>query len=148
MDDVTLYLYGSLENHIYMKIPKVFYFPNKASYKEGYSIKLNKPFYLLKQTGHVWYNRLIEHLLKEVYRNDPIYSCIYMKRSKNEFVIIIVYVDDINFIGTPNELSKAIDCLKKEFEMKDLENKKKNCLRLQIEYLNKGVLYTSRYLYN
>jgi len=36
-----------------------------------------------------------------------------MKRSKNEFVIIIVYVDDINTVGTPNELTKAIDYLKK-----------------------------------
>jgi len=44
-----------------------------------------------------------------------------MKRSKNEYAIIIVYVDDINIIGTPNELIKAINCLKKEFEMKDLE---------------------------
>jgi len=45
MDDVTTYLYGSLENHIYMKIPKGFYLPNKTNSKEGYSIKLNKPFY-------------------------------------------------------------------------------------------------------
>jgi len=49
------------------------------------------------------------------------YSCIYMKRSKNEFVIIIVYVNHINIVRTPNELTKTIDCLKKEFEMKDLE---------------------------
>ena len=47
-----------------------------------------------------------------------------MKRSKNEFAIIIVYVDEINIIGTTNELTKAIDCLKKEFEMKDLEKAK------------------------
>ena len=44
-----------------------------------------------------------------------------MKRSKNEFAIIIFYVDDINIVETPNELTKAIDCLKKEFKMKDLE---------------------------
>jgi len=44
-----------------------------------------------------------------------------MKRSKNGYAIIIVYVDDINIVGTPNELAKAIYCLKKEFEMKDLE---------------------------
>jgi len=43
-----------------------------------------------------------------------------LKRSENEFVIIVVYVDDINIIGTPNELTKAIDCLKKEFEMTNL----------------------------
>jgi len=72
----------------------------------------------------VWHNRLIEHLLKEGYKNDPICSCIYMKRSKNEFVITIIYVDDINIVGTPNEFIKSIDCLKKEFEMKDLEKAK------------------------
>jgi len=54
----------------------------------------------------VWDNRLIEYLLKEGYRNDPICSCIYMKRFKNEFAIIIVYVDDIN-------ITKAIDYSKK-----------------------------------
>jgi len=62
-----------------------------------------------------------------------------MKRSKNEFAIIVVYVDDINIVGTPNELIKAIDCLKKEFDMQDL-GRTKFCLGLQIEYLNKGVL--------
>ena len=72
----------------------------------------------------MWYNRLIENLLKEGYKNDPICSCIYMKRSKNEFAIIIVYVDDINIVRTPNELTKAIDCLNKEFERKDLEKAK------------------------
>jgi len=45
MDDVTAYLYGSLENDIYMKILEGFYLPNKVSSKEGYSIKLNKLFY-------------------------------------------------------------------------------------------------------
>jgi len=41
-----------------------------------------------------------------------------------EFAIIIVYVDDINIVKTLNELTKAINCLKKEFEMKDLEKAK------------------------
>jgi len=47
-----------------------------------------------------------------------------MKRSKIDFAIIIVYVNDINIIGTTNELTKTIDCLKKEFEMKNLEKVK------------------------
>ena len=33
-------------------------------------------------------------------------------------------MDDINIVGTPNELTKTIDYLKKEFEMKDLEKVK------------------------
>jgi len=43
-----------------------------------------------------------------------------MKILRNEIDIIIIYVDDINIVGTPNELTKEIDCLKKEFEMNDL----------------------------
>ena len=45
MDDVTTYLNGSLEKHIYIKIPEGFYFSNKTNSKDGYSIKLNKLFY-------------------------------------------------------------------------------------------------------
>jgi len=36
-----------------------------------------------------------------------------MKRFENEFAIISVYVDDINIVGTPNELTNVIDYLKK-----------------------------------
>jgi len=61
-----------------------------------------------------------------------------MKKFENEFSIIIVYVNDINIVETPNELTKAIDCLKKGFEMKDIE-KEFFFLRLQIKYLNKDV---------
>ena len=35
-------------------------------------------------------------------------------------MIIAVYVDDLNLIGTPQEITEAKDCLKKEFERKDL----------------------------
>ena len=74
MDNVTLYLYDSLENDIYMKIPEGFNVSNKANSKDGYSIKLNKSFYWLKQSGRVWYNHLIEYLLKEGYKNDHFWS--------------------------------------------------------------------------
>ena len=91
------------------------------------------------------YNHLSECLLKEWCRNDPICPCIYMKILENEFTIIVVCVDDINIIRTPNELTKAIDYLKKEFEMKDL-GRTKFCLRFEIEYLNKGILYIKRFI--
>jgi len=62
----------------------------------------------------------------------------FYKKYEKEFAIIVVYVDDINIIGTPEELPKAIDCLKKEFEVKDL-GRTKFCLGLQIEHLNNGI---------
>ena len=48
-------------------------------------------------------------------------------------------MDDLNLIGTLEELIKTIDYLKKEFEMKDL-GKTKHCLGLQIEHCSDGVL--------
>ena len=55
-------------------------------------------------------------------------------------MIIVVYVDDLNLIGTPQGIIEAKDCLNKEFEMKDL-GKIKFCLSLQIEHLKDGVLF-------
>ena len=50
-----------------------------------------------------------------------------------------MYVDGLNLIGTPEELTRTTNYLKKEFEMKDL-GKTKFCLNLQIEHFPKGVL--------
>ena len=74
MDVITTYLYGSMNNDIYMKIPKGFKLPEVNSTKPHrmYSIKLQRPLYRLKQSGHMWYNRLSEYLLKKGYVNNPI----------------------------------------------------------------------------
>ena len=66
------------------------------------------------------YNRLSEYLLKEGFVNNFIYPCIFIKKSETGFAIIVVYVNDLNFVGTPEELKKTTKYLKKEFEMKDL----------------------------
>ena len=62
-----------------------------------------------------------------------------LKKSESEFAIVAVYVDDLNFVGTPEELTKTTNCLKNEFEMKDL-GKTKFSLGLQIEHLPNGIL--------
>ena len=54
-------------------------------------------------------------------------------------MIIAVYVDDLNLIGTPRGITEAKDCLNKEFEMMD-QRKIMFCLGLQIEHLKDGVL--------
>ncbi|RVW45253.1 Retrovirus-related Pol polyprotein from transposon TNT 1-94 [Vitis vinifera] len=95
----------------------------------------------VKPVGNLdmWYNRLSEYLLKEGYVNNPICPCIFIKKSETGFAIIAVYVDDLNLVGTPEELTRTTNYLKKEFEMKDL-GKTKFCLGLQIEHFPNGVL--------
>ena len=74
----------------------------------------------------MWYNRL-SFLLKKEYINNDAYPCVFIKKSLNGFCIILVYVDDINIIGTRKEIEEASSCLKTKFEMKDL-GKIKCCL--------------------
>ena len=45
----------------------------------------------------------------------------------------------MNLIGTPGELQKTAEYLKREFEMKDL-GKTKYCLGLEIEHRSNGIL--------
>lgn len=147
MDVVTAYLYDSLDSEIYMKIPEGFKLPeacNKS--REIFLVKLQRSLYGLKQSGRMWYNRLSEYLINEGYINDVICPCVFIKKTGSRFVILAVYVDDINLIGTPEEVQKEIEYLKKEFEMKDL-GKTKLCLGLQIEHLADGIfVHQSAYI--
>ena len=122
MDVITAYLYGSIDSDIHMKIPEGFKLPEAVSTKPRsmFSIKLQRSLYGLKQSERMWYNRLSEYLLKEGYVNNPICPCVFIKKSEIGFSIIAVYVDDLNLVGTPKELTKTAEYLKKEFEMKDL----------------------------
>ncbi|KAA3471178.1 copia-type pol polyprotein-like [Gossypium australe] len=115
MDVVTAYLYDPLDNNIYMKLPEGFKLPEVINLcsQEHYSIKLNRSLYGLKQSGRMRYNRLSEYLLRDGYKNDPISPCIFIKNFGSGFVIIVVYVDDLNIIGTPEEIIVTIECLKK-----------------------------------
>ena len=93
----------------------------------------------------MWYNRLSEYLIKDGYNNNPICPCVFIKKSELGFAILVVYVDDINLFGAPEELTKAATYLKNEFEMKDL-GKTKYCLRLQIEHKSNGILIHQKVL--
>ena len=108
MDVVTAYLYGSLDAHIYMKIPYGFKIPEIKENENHnmYSVKLKRSLYGLKQLGQMWYNRLRQFLLKKEYRNNDAYPCVFIKKLLNGFCIVSVYVDDINIVGTRRKLRK------------------------------------------
>nr|GEZ94879.1 putative RNA-directed DNA polymerase [Tanacetum cinerariifolium] len=141
MDVVTAYLYGSIDNDIYMKIPEGFKIPDSLSLKpkEMCSIKLQRSLYGLKQSGWMWYHRLSDYLISKCYINNLICPCVFIKKTMLGFVIIAVYVDDLNIIGTNKEIQEVIVLLMKEFEMKDL-GKTKYCLGLQIEHMHNGII--------
>jgi hypothetical protein len=140
MDLVASNIYGNLDTDIYMKIPEGILAPNRDEKNRAlYSVKLKKSLYGLKQSGRMWYNRLSEFLSKKGYKNSEDCPCVFIHRSSNGLCIISAYVDDLNIIGTHDEIEEASSYLKSEFEMKDL-GKTKFCLGLQLEYFEGGIL--------
>jgi hypothetical protein len=87
----------------------------------------------------MWYSRLKEFLLNRCYSNNDDCPCVFIRKSSTRFCIILVYVDDLNIIGTELDINEAREHLKTEFEMKDL-GKTKFCLGLQLEHLHTGIL--------
>jgi Reverse transcriptase (RNA-dependent DNA polymerase) len=148
MDVVTTYLYGSLDNDIYMKVPEglKMFEAFKSKPRKMYSIKLKRLLYGLKQSGQMWYNRLSEYLIKEGYKSNIISPCIFIKQSISSFTIITVYVDDLNIIGSPEEIENTTKLLKNKFKMKDL-GVTKLCFGLKIEHFHNGIfVHQSNYI--
>jgi hypothetical protein len=87
----------------------------------------------------MWYNRLKEFLLNKDYSNNDDCPCVFIRKSSTGFCIILVYVDDLNIIGTELDINEVQDHLETEFEMNDL-SKTKFCLGLQLEHLPTGIL--------
>jgi hypothetical protein len=145
MDEVTAYLYGSLDSEIYMKVPNGINIPNQKAHSNMYCVKLQKSLYGLKQSGRMWYNRLSEFLsLRGYTKND---DCLVSSiKITTGFCIISVYVDDLNIIRNKNDINEARHHLKTEFEIKDL-GKTKFCLGLQLEHLPSGFfIYQGAYV--
>ena len=133
-----------------MKVPEGLKIPGPNQNRNMFSIRLQRSLYGLKQSGRMWFNRLSNFLLKRGYTNNDDCPFVFIKKSTYGFCIILVYVDDLNIIGTTRDIEEASAYLKTKFEMKDLD-KTKFCLGLQLEHLPEGVFvhqstYTKRVL--
>ena len=58
MDIVTAYLYGSLDFDIHMKILEGYKMPEAYTFRNLFSIKLQRSLYGLKKSSGMWYKRL------------------------------------------------------------------------------------------
>ena len=112
MDVKTAFLYGTLDDDVYVEMPTGFEEPNKVC-------KLNKALYGLKQAPRVWFKTLTEFLESLGYHAIPEDPSVY--RNKEQGIYIAIYVDDLLIFG-PNK--SAIATLKQNlsdrFHMTDL----------------------------
>ena len=114
LDIKTAFLHGRLKEDIYMAVP------DGVKIDDGNACKLLRSLYGLKQSPRCWneeFNSYLESLSFKRSRHD---YCLYTKIDGKQFIVLILYVDDILMTGSDE---KAIENLKKElssrFDMSD-----------------------------
>ena len=79
MDVKTAFLYGVLDNDLFMEQPEGFVDPDYPQYV----CKLKKGLYGLKQSARCWNNTLDTYLKENDYRPCNAYGCLYIKTDKS-----------------------------------------------------------------
>ncbi|KAJ3552813.1 hypothetical protein NP233_g12787 [Leucocoprinus birnbaumii] len=150
VDVKTAFLYGKLDEEIYMEQPEGFRLP-------GYENKvwrLRRALYGLKQAGLSWWREMTKSMLALGFKRSKSDAGVYYyyHPQTREIVIAVVYVDDVFFMGKRN--SKLLKELKSKFtqrwECRDLgalkeflgmritRNRRERKLFIdQVDYLNK-----------
>ena len=115
MDVVTAFLYGYFDELIYVKQPHLFIT------NPGQVCRLKKALYRLRQSAQVWYQTLVDFLMKlEFYRLEQNYV-VFVSEDKQLFIAI--YVDNSLIFGADiPQLEKIQNDLSDRFKMTNLGN--------------------------
>ncbi|GJV93311.1 putative ribonuclease H-like domain-containing protein [Tanacetum coccineum] len=101
MDVKSAFLYGKIEEEVYVCQPPGFedpHFPDKV-------YKVEKALYGLHQAPRAWYETLSTYLLDNGFHRGQIDKTLFIKRHKDDILLVQVYVDDIIFGSTKKEMS-------------------------------------------
>ena len=135
MDVKTAFLNRLLKEDVHVAQPKGFidpYFPNHVLY-------LKKALYGLKQAPRAWYDRLTQYLVSHRFTKGKTNQTLFIKREDGELIVAQVYVDDIIFRWTKDELAHGFSKLMQaEFEM-SMIGELTHFLGLQIRQQDSGI---------
>ncbi|GJU64651.1 putative ribonuclease H-like domain-containing protein [Tanacetum coccineum] len=135
MDVKSAFLYGEIEEEVYVTQPKGFedpYFPKHV-------YRVVKALYGLHQAPRAWYERLSAFLLQHNYRRGTIDKTLFIKKDSRDILLVQVYVDDIIFGSTNKAWCEEFEVLMKgEFEMSAM-GEMSFFLGLQVKQLPDGI---------
>ncbi|KAD3640341.1 hypothetical protein E3N88_29564 [Mikania micrantha] len=140
MDVKTAFLYAKVKEEIYVYQPLGF----GDSQHPGHVYKLDKALYRLHQTPRAWYATLTDHLLAHGYTCGAIDQTLFVRKDKDDLILIQIYVNNIIFGSTSSVLCREFEAvMKKKFEMSAM-GEMTFFLGLQVKQDSKGVLIHQR----
>ena len=114
MDFKSAFLNGVIQEEVYVKQPPGFEDPKNPDHV----YKLKKALYGLKQAPRAWYERLTSFLISKGYSRGKADTTLFIKKKKDDIILVQIYVDDIIFGATDERLCKQFSSqMKEEFEM-------------------------------
>jgi ATP-binding cassette subfamily B (MDR/TAP) protein 1 len=90
LDIKTAFLYGELEEELYMEQPEGYVDKDQ----ENYVCKLKKCIYGLKQAPRAWQTKFNDFLLKFGLTQSSADPCVLFRHQNGEVTIVAIYVDD------------------------------------------------------
>ena len=114
MDVKTAFLNGLLKEDVYVAQPKGFIDPHFSNHV----LYLKKALYGLKQAPRAWYDQLTQYLVSHGFTRGKANQTLFIKREDDELIVAQVYVNDIIFKSTKDELAHNFSKLMQaEFEI-------------------------------
>lgn len=140
MDVKNVFLHGLLNEDVYMIQPGGFV----NTQHPNYVCKLNKSLYGLTQAPRAWNERFTTFLPSISFLASYGDLSLFIKCHKDDYVFLLLNVDDIIITGTSNELIASVkQALQQEFDMKDL-GKLHYFLGLEIQYHADGLFVSQK----
>nr|GEV01397.1 retrovirus-related Pol polyprotein from transposon TNT 1-94 [Tanacetum cinerariifolium] len=114
MDVKSAFLYGTIEEEVYVYQPPGF----EDSHFSDKIYKVEKALYGLHQAPRAWYETLSTYLLENRFRRGIIDKTLFIKKDKDDILLVQVYVDDIIFGPTKKSLCTEFKgFMHKKFQM-------------------------------
>ncbi|CAM8942988.1 unnamed protein product [Rhodiola kirilowii] len=141
LDVNNAFLHGDLEEEVYMSLPPGFF--NEAKLN-GKVCKLKKSLYGLKQASRQWFSKFSEALIGYGFVQSQNDHSLFTLTNSDEFIALLVYVDDVVLTGTNLELISAVKSfIHSRFKIKDLGHLK-FFLGLEVARSDSGLLLNQR----
>ncbi|GJZ90766.1 retrovirus-related pol polyprotein from transposon TNT 1-94 [Tanacetum coccineum] len=142
-DVKSAFLNGFINEEVYVAQP-----PRFIDFKKpNHVFKLKKALYGLKQEPKAWYDRLKAFLIDHKYTMGLGDNTLFTKKRNSHIIIVQIYVDDIIFESTYQELCDDFSkIMHDEFEM-SMMGELNFFLGLQIKQLEDGIFFNqSKYV--
>jgi len=121
-DIKTAYLQGKLTEEIYMEIPEGIQVPETRNRAGPVVCRLLRGLYGLKQSGRIWNKAWDEFLVGKCnFQRSLVDHAVYYRIGYQRRPLwTIIWVDDVLWIGTPEDITNAKHELGQRFPLKDL----------------------------